>query len=357
MSWLPPRARAHGEQTYPWRPPSLGRGKPRDFHYLLVEELFQSLVGVALSSWPQVDEQGRLRFPAEEPLTFAVDRASLERYLAKRRPRSLRKRALRIGDVFAVKVDPAGLRAVADQLEQRTQLEPVLHASEFLRRPVYDVTADAREVAKASFYAAVSGRLSPEQAASLRQLLEPGRPGRISALPSRLQTSLGTPVGAIAALSILALAGLGGGTALGRETRGQDTVTLAGSTTTLTTTLFRTSTVSRNITKAQRTTTVIVNHTTSQVSTETIPRQVTLTLTLIGDAPGTVTVDPPGSDCSRTTSEQTCEYQISAGTPVSLKATTPAVFGGWGLKDCVRETCTLNLGQSLALTADFYTLK
>ena len=108
-----------------------------------------------------------------------------------------------------------------------------------------------------------------------------------------------------------------------------------------------------------RTKTVVVNRTTASVTTETTPRQVTLTLTLTGDGLGSVAVDPPGVDCTKTqAAEQTCTYQIAAGTPVTLTAKpTRSIFGGWGLQSCATATCEINLGQAIALTANFYVLK
>jgi hypothetical protein len=357
MSWLPPRRTRAQQERSPWRPPTLGRAKTDDLRYLVVEEIVGSSIGLALSPWPQTDSEGRLRFAQDDALTFGVDRDSFARYLAKhRRPRALRRRPLRIGDVFAVKVDEPALRQVAGQLEERTSLQPLLNPDNWLRSPVYDITADAREVAKASFYAAVTEPLNPVQAASIRELIDPERAARAFSLPGRLRPSLGTPAGAIIGMTVLALAGLGAGTALGRQTTGKHTVSVAATTRVLTRTRFHTTTISKTITKAAQTTRVVVNHTT----TETTPRQVTLTVTLTGDAPGTVSVDPTGPDCTKTSaSEQTCKYQLPAGTPVTLTATTSALFGGWGIKDCTAKTttCLVNPGESLAVTANFYELR
>jgi hypothetical protein len=358
MSWLPPRRTgAQHQPGSPWRPPTLGRAKTDDLRYLIVEEIVGSSIGLALSPWPQTDSEGRLRFADDEALTFGVERDSFARYLAKhRRPRALRRRPLRIGDVFAVKVDQQVLRQVAGQLEEKTSLQPLLNPDSWLRSPVYDITADAREVAKASFYAAVTEPLNPMQAASIRELIDPQRAARGFSLPGRLRPSFGTPAGAIIGTTVLIFAGLGAGTALGRQTSGKHTVSVAAMTSTkvLTRTRFRTTTISKTITRAAQTTHVVVNHTT----TETTPRQITLTVTLTGEAPGRVSVDPPGSQCTKTSAtEQTCQYQLPAGTPVTLTATTSAVFGGWRIKDCDRTTCLVNPGESLAVTANFYQLK
>jgi hypothetical protein len=352
MSWLPPpRPRARQEPGSPWRPASLRRVKTEELRYLVVEEIVGGSVGLALSPWPQTDGEGRLRFADEEALTFAVERDSFERYLAKhRRPRALRRRPLRIGDVFAVKVNEAALRQVAGQLEEKTSLQPLLNPEDWLRAPVYDITADAREVAKASFYAAVTELLSPMQVASIRELIDPQRAARALPFTSRLRPD--TPAAAIIGATVLALAGLGGGTALGRQTKAEHRVTAAGSTEVVTKTEFRPTTVTKTVNEAVQTTTVIKTLTT----TEFTPRRVTLSVTLTGDAPGTVNVNPPGADCTKTSAtEQSCEYQLAAGTPVTLTETTSAVFGGWGIKDCTTRTpCVVNPGESMAVTANFF---
>jgi hypothetical protein len=358
MSWLPPpNAGSPGAGAPPWRPQALGRANTSEFSYLVVEELLRTAVGFAVSPWPYVDKAGRLRFGPEGTRTLTVDRASFERLLAKRRPRSLRRRPLRIGDVFAAKLAPAAQRG-----QPGPAAEFVQDAATLLRPPLVDVTAEARERAKASFYAADTDRLPPWRADQIRELIEP-QPRRLPlSLPRQLRTTLGTPVGAIAALSVLTLAGLGGGTALGRETGGRArTVTIAGATRVITRTTTRAGTVSRTVTRTvtKPTKTVVVTQTTAAVTTETVPRQITLTLTLIGDGIGSVRVDPLGADCSKTdVSEQSCSYPLAAGTAVTLTATVVrGTFSGWGLKDCAKPSCMLTPGTSLALTAGFSLLK
>jgi hypothetical protein len=322
---------------------------------LVVEEIVGGSVGLALSPWPQTDGAGRLRFAEEESLTFAVERDSFERYLAKhRRPRALRRRPLRIGDVFAVKVNEEVLGQVAGQLEERTSRQPLLNPKDWLRPPVYDITADARDVAKTSFYAAVTEALNPMQAASMRELIDPQRAARALPFTNRLRPSLGTPTAAIIGATVLAIAGLGSGTALGRQTKTEHTVTAAGSTETVTKTRFRPTTVTKTVHEAGQTTIIR-----TRTTTEFTPRQVTLSVTLTGDAPGTVNVKPPGADCTKTSAtEQSCEYQLAARTSVTLTEATSAVFGGWGIKDCTTSTpCVVNPGESMAVTANFYELR
>jgi hypothetical protein len=361
MSWLPPPPRnPDGSEEKFWRPSALGRANPVELRYLVVEEILGASIGLTLSPWPHVDAAGRLRFPIGKTQSLAIDRQSFERYLGKhRRPRNLRRRPLRIGDVFAVKVSEAALAAVGAELEQPTQFRPLLPAGEWLRGNVYDLTAEAREVAKASFYAAVSDPLTPSQAAGLRDLLDAGPGGPRFPLPGRLRSTVATPAGAVVAMSVLALAGLGGGTALGRET-GDDTatVTKAGATAIITRTDVHTTTIRRRIVRTvTQATTVSTTETTTTTTptTETTPRQVTLTLTLTGNTAATVIVDPLDKDCVKPASspKETCSYQLAAGTPVRLTPKSGAEFRGWRIDSCQKDVCVIDLNQALALTADF----
>jgi len=124
------------------------RARSSELRYLVIEEIVGTSVGLSLSPWPQTDPEGRLRFATDTTKTLAVERAPFERYLARhRRPRTLRQRPLRIGDVFAVKVNEAALETVSEELEQKTRLQPLLNPADWLQPPVYDITADARDAA------------------------------------------------------------------------------------------------------------------------------------------------------------------------------------------------------------------
>ena len=160
-----------------WAPGALGGGRRnRKLHYLLVDEILEATVGLVLADWPSVDSDGRLRF-AGRPRMLGAHRQVLEAFLARhRRPRALRDRPLRIGDVFAVEVKREALERFAPELEEQTRLYPFLDPETFLEPPVFDVTADARDEAKVAFYSAVTPPLEPHEAEALRAIDEDSHP-------------------------------------------------------------------------------------------------------------------------------------------------------------------------------------
>jgi hypothetical protein len=114
--------------------------------YIVVDEIEGGMVGLAVSEWPRTDERGRLRFDSS-PVLLGAERSALEAFLERYRQPS---RPLRIGDVFAARTRPVE----SDEAEPR--LEPVLDPEQWIEPPVYDITANAREVAKVAFYSAVA---------------------------------------------------------------------------------------------------------------------------------------------------------------------------------------------------------
>jgi len=125
----------------------------RAFSYLTVDEISDGIVTLLVSAWPELDRLGRLRFTDISPATaIAVDQVALERLLTKARtPRKLARRPLRESDTFAaettapLELDPAKRR----------------NPAEWIVPPIYDITADARDAAKASFFSAVGRPLTP----------------------------------------------------------------------------------------------------------------------------------------------------------------------------------------------------
>lgn len=149
-----------------WRPPAIEGADPGGLSYVVVDEIEGSMIGLAVSDWPRLDEKGRLRFESD-PVLVGADRKALERFLAEhRRPRELADRGLRIGDVFAARTRPVE----ADEAEPR--LEPVVDPERWIEPPVYDLTEAAREAAKMSFYGAVAPALEPDEAARLAPLID-----------------------------------------------------------------------------------------------------------------------------------------------------------------------------------------
>jgi hypothetical protein len=138
----------------PWHPrlphPVRGRGEPiadrvsrtrgiadvSELSYITIDEISEGIVTLLVSPWPEIDEHGRLRFAGSEPRSVDVDQGELTRHLATRHPVHLRRRVLREGDAFA---------APLTRRPGRRQ-----KVSAWLGQPVFDITADARDAAKAA---------------------------------------------------------------------------------------------------------------------------------------------------------------------------------------------------------------
>ena len=134
--------------------------------YAVVDELFADTAELSVSSWPVVDALGRLRF-ADEPTThIEVDARRMQSLLRRHRmPRKAVGRVLRAGDAFGVTVRARELTAFLEahessetpERERTRMLDP--RTWEWLEPPIYDVTSEAREAAKLSYYAALTGPL------------------------------------------------------------------------------------------------------------------------------------------------------------------------------------------------------
>ena len=203
-----------------WTPSGLEGADPAGLSYVVVDEIEGGTVGLAVSDWPRVDAQGRLRF-GREPVLLGAERVALERFLAEhRRPAELAERPLRIGDAF-------GVRARAERLWEaevaEARLEPVLPPEEWIEPPVYDVTPEARDAAKASFYAAVTPALTAAQVAGIEELIEqPPAPAAAPPPPPPPPPPPGwwrSPLVQIVVAAVVFGGGLGAGIALGGQTQ------------------------------------------------------------------------------------------------------------------------------------------
>lgn len=144
----------------------IGRISTARLRYVVVDELFANTAELSISSWPVVDALGRLRF-ADEPTTHVeVDARRMQSFLRRHRmPRKAVGRVLRAGDAFGVRVRARELTAFLEEHESsqtperaRTRmLDP--RTWEWLEPPIYDVTSAAKEAAKLSYYAALTGPL------------------------------------------------------------------------------------------------------------------------------------------------------------------------------------------------------
>lgn len=121
--------------------------------YVVVDELEDDVAVLIVEDWPIVDERGRRRFPGrDDRLHVAVSAEALRQLLTHYRETvvdvlrvdaaAVAERPLRVGDAFGAHID----RAIATEAPE--------HVSHWLRPPLFDVTADAREAAKRQYFAA-----------------------------------------------------------------------------------------------------------------------------------------------------------------------------------------------------------
>jgi hypothetical protein len=129
----------------PWLPPGLAnRGKVTDLSYIVIDELESGLCGLTITPWPTVDEYGRLRFDLTNATDVGTPVALLSAHLSAHRvPKRLAHRPPRMGDVFATTVrEPPG--------------NSIIDPASWMGEEVIDLTADARDLAKVAFFAAVT---------------------------------------------------------------------------------------------------------------------------------------------------------------------------------------------------------
>ena len=182
MAW------AHAQEGFrPWIPESLrgeidGRTLEREASYVVVEEILLDRARTVVSTWPMLDSDGRMHFgdpeDADEYVDLLID---IERLLMERRPvpvDDLKDRPAEVGDVFAV-ISPlggggpgpgnggprgggpggGGPGAGGDSVARLTVALEAVSSAE-----IYDITADARAAATATYSSATAGALSEEDA-------------------------------------------------------------------------------------------------------------------------------------------------------------------------------------------------
>jgi hypothetical protein len=169
--WLPPDPEPVDETAMkPWEPALAAAAEWETLTYIVVDELHEGIAGLVLSPWPRVDARGRPYFGDESRrLRIATPASALRALLSEQRTPvvlvavepdqldALRNRPVAVGDVFAARVTATA----PDGAPQ----DP----GEWLVPPILDVTAPARELAKAQTSAALSGTPSEEFLAAAEQ--------------------------------------------------------------------------------------------------------------------------------------------------------------------------------------------
>ncbi len=139
-----------------------------DLRYIVIDELHEQMAGLVLSSWPRVDVRGRLRFGEEEDShRLAVGADALLGVLRERRivpvaqdedeglREVMRERELIVGDAFAAFVTRLPGEGGGGGGVPR---DP----HHWLKGRLLDVSAEARDRAKAQASAAASGVIGEE---------------------------------------------------------------------------------------------------------------------------------------------------------------------------------------------------
>jgi hypothetical protein len=160
-SWLPrDRAPRLPAEAAAWVPQGFAH-EPISWptlSYIVVDELSKDVAGLVVASWPLLDPKGRVRFSGSSWRVGArVDELmallEAERAVAETRAGSgsARQRPVRIGDAFAAEVT-----------RPRGRIAAVPALSRWLSPPIYDVSADARDAAKAALFGAVAPTMSED---------------------------------------------------------------------------------------------------------------------------------------------------------------------------------------------------
>jgi hypothetical protein len=180
MGWLPPApADPDRGSLAPWEPGEVRErlvadGRWDALSYIVVDELHEGVAGLVISPWPRLDPSGRLVFGGEAESTgVAVSEDELLAVLRRqRRPvvpvpmderteEELRERELSIGDVFAARI---GAEMAGDP-------------ASWLGEPVLDVTAEAREAAKAQASATATGAVDEDLIRAIGEELDEDQRG------------------------------------------------------------------------------------------------------------------------------------------------------------------------------------
>ena len=170
-AWLPPKRRGpRWAQWEPWKPSELEAVDVGELSYIVVDEMVEPTSVLAVTEWPRVDKQGRVRFRLDEPPHLVrVETKELAKFLAKHRVGpGPRRREVRIGDVYAA-VARTGKLPEPESEEEAHELAhaKVRPVAAWLDTKVYDISAAARETAKIALYGAVAPTLKPEEAEGL----------------------------------------------------------------------------------------------------------------------------------------------------------------------------------------------
>ena len=159
-----------------WQP-YIDRAIAPDARYVVVDELGDDIAVLVITTWPSLDEFGRLRFPGErETYWIVVERLQQMVDFDRSQARAeAPDRPLRVGDVFAVQprhplADDDAVD-VTDLVSRALARDPM--ASTQRRVEFLDVSAAARNAAKTALYGAEAPAVSETYADQVRLRPDP----------------------------------------------------------------------------------------------------------------------------------------------------------------------------------------
>jgi hypothetical protein len=147
------------ERLRPWLPAGLAehgltQETVQTLSYVFLDELVDETVTFLIHPWPSADELGRLRFEARgEQVELSLSRALVRQELYRR----FRRRSPRPGDTFAARIRTGALRALREG-------RPVTSIADAVDGPVYDLSVEARLVAKLAYHASLAAVVSAPKA-------------------------------------------------------------------------------------------------------------------------------------------------------------------------------------------------
>lgn len=147
------------ESPRPWLPPSLVRhhftpDSVVELSYLFIDEIVDSTVTFLAHRWPFADRLGRVNFGArDEQIEFSISLTAAQRLLY----RSFRRRQPRPGDAFAARVRPDAVQRLQDE-------GGLVDLSEVVDGMVFNLSAEARLVAKLAYHGSLTAVFSDDKA-------------------------------------------------------------------------------------------------------------------------------------------------------------------------------------------------
>jgi hypothetical protein len=155
----------------PWEPASLEGVEVAGLSYIVVDEIVKPTCVLAVTDWPRIDGEGRVRFRLDaRPNLVRVAVGELSDYLTRHRTAEEHAdRDVRIGDVYAAVARTEELPAPESEAEARELAGSELTPLDWLVPPIHDITVAGREAAKIALYGALAPVLEPEEAKRLRE--------------------------------------------------------------------------------------------------------------------------------------------------------------------------------------------